>query len=242
MLPQSVSPWVAQPVSPRPVSPWSVLPLSSLPQSSLQSSPQLTLPQPALSRPVSPSADGFLSDEKWGYIQDFNSAMERVQMEICDRCQEHWFAMELKDGVCRSCFLRDKGNQTPLLISAENNMDPGVLPAHLPILTQVEEIVIARSHIQMVLYHYHGHQYHYSGYCISFMQNMIKTVDVLPNLPSELDVVVSRPSDYAENETWYQHQFRSDFRVRKGHIITWLHFLKANHPGYRDITISPGRM
>ena len=84
--------------------------------------------------------------------------------------------MELKDGVYRSCFLRDKQNQTPFLMSAENNMDPGVLPAHLPALTQVEEMVIARSHVQMVLYRYRGHQYHYSGHCVSFIQNMIKTV------------------------------------------------------------------
>jgi hypothetical protein len=87
--------------------------------------------------------------------------MERVQIEIYNRCQEHWIAIELKDGVCHSCFLRDKQNQTPFLMSAKNNMDPGVLPAHLPILTQVEEMVITRSHIQMVLYCYCGHQYHY---------------------------------------------------------------------------------
>ena len=148
--------------------------------------------------------------------------MERVQMETCDRCQEHWFAMSLKDGICHSCFIRDKQNQTPFLMSVENHMDPGVLPAHLPVLTQIEEMIIARSHVQIVLYHYRGHQYHYSGHCVSFMQSMIKTVDMLPNLPSELDVVVLRPSDHAEAEPRYQHQFRLDFRVRKGHIITWL--------------------
>ena len=71
---------------------------------------------------------------------------------------------------------------------------------------------------------------------------MIKTVDALPNLPSELDVMVLWPSDYVENETRYQHQFLSDFWVRKGHIITWLQFLKANHPGYQDIIISPSRI
>jgi hypothetical protein len=150
--------------------------------------------------------------------------------------------MSLRDGVCRSCSLRDKRNQIPFLMSAENQMDPGVLPAHLPTLTQVEEMVIARSHIQMVLYRYRGHQYHYSGHCVSFMQNMIKMVDVLPNLPSELDVVILRPSDHVENETRYRHQFRSDFRVQKGHVIAWLRFLKVNHPGYRDITISPDRV
>jgi hypothetical protein len=85
-------------------------------------------------------------------------------------------------------------------MSAENQMDPGVFPAHLPALTQIEEMIIARSHVQMVLYRYRGHQYHYSGHCVSFMQNMIKTVDVLPNLPSELDVVVLRPSEHVEAE------------------------------------------
>ena len=70
---------------------------------------------------------------------------------------------------------------------------------------------------------------------------MIKTVDVLLNLPSELDIVVLRPSDHAGNETRYRHQFWSDFRVRKGHIITWLQFLKANYQDYRDISISPDR-
>jgi hypothetical protein len=121
-------------------------------------------------------------------------------------------------------------------------MDPGIFPAHLPALTQVEEMIIARSHVQMVLYRYRGHQYHYSGHCVSFMQNMIKTVDMLPNLPSELNVVVLRPSDNVEDETRYRHQFQSDFWVRKGHIVTWLQFLKANHQGYRDVTISPDQL
>ena len=62
--------------------------------------------------------------------------------------------MNLKDGICHTCFLQDKWGQTPFLMSAENQMDPGVLPTHLPILTQIEEMVIARSHVQMVLYCY----------------------------------------------------------------------------------------
>jgi hypothetical protein len=94
----------------------------------------------------------------------------------------------------------------------------------------------------MVLYRYRGHQYHYSGHCVSFMQNMVKTVDTLPNLPSELDVVVLWPSDHVEDDVQYRHQFRSDFRIRRGHVITWLRFLKANHPGYQDVTISLDRM
>jgi hypothetical protein len=75
------------------------------------------------------------------------------------------------------------------------------------------------------------------------MQNNIKTVNMLPNLFSKLNIVVLRPSDQAiENNLKYRSQFRADFRVRKGHVITWLRYLKANHPDYRYITISLDRV
>jgi len=75
------------------------------------------------------------------------------------------------------------------------------------------------------------------------MQNTVKTVDVLPNLPSELDIVVLRPSDRVlENDPRYQLQFRTDFRVRKGRVITWQRFLKDGHPDYRYITVSLDRI
>jgi hypothetical protein len=94
-------------------------------------------------------------------------------------------------------------------------------------------MIIARSHVQMMVFWYRGHQYHYLGHCVSFMQNTVKTVDILPNLPSELDVVVLRPSDRV---------VQTDFRVRKGRVITWLRFLKAHNPDYQHVTISPDRI
>ncbi len=42
----------------------------------------------------------------------------------------------------------------------------------------------------MIVYQYCGHQYYYSGHYVSFIQNNIKTINILPNLPSELDVVL----------------------------------------------------
>jgi len=151
--------------------------------------------------------------------------------------------MDLKDDTCHACFLRDKRNQSPYLMSVENEMDPGDIPAYLPELTQVEEMIIARSHVQMMVHRYRGHQYHYTGHCVGFMQNTVKTVDTLPNLPSELDIVVLRPSDQViGGDSRYQRQFQSDFRVRKGRVITWLQFLKGPHPDYRYITISLDRL
>ena len=87
-------------------------------------------------------------------------------------------------------------------MSVENEMDLGMIPAYLPELTQVEEMIIAWSHVQMMVYRYRGHQYHYSGHCVSFMQNTIKTVNMLPNLPSELDIVVLQPlNQVMENDS-----------------------------------------
>jgi hypothetical protein len=160
-------------------------------------------------------------------------------METSSRCKERWFAMDLKGEVSHACFLRDKGKKTPFLMSTENEMDPGELPTYLPELTQVEEIIIALSHVQMMVHRYRGHQYHFSGHCVSFIQNTVKTVNMLPNLPSELDIVVLRPSDrVVESDLRYQRQFQSDFRVRKGCVITWLRFLKDHRPNYRYITVS----
>jgi hypothetical protein len=151
--------------------------------------------------------------------------------------------MDLKQGVCHTCFLRDKGKQTPFLMSMENNMDPGELPAHLPALTQVEEMIIARSHVQMLVHRYRGHQYHYSGHCVSFIQDTIKTVNILPTLPTELDILLLRPSEgVLRSDERYRNQFRSDFRVRREPIIQWLYFLKANHPDYRWVEISTARI
>ncbi|PVH68415.1 hypothetical protein DL98DRAFT_391768, partial [Cadophora sp. DSE1049] len=136
-----------------------------------------------------------LPADQWKLIQNFHTALDGVRMKYCLRCRERWFSMGLRNETCNACFLRDKGSQSPFLMSADNEMDPGEIPAHLPALTQVEEMIIARSHVQMLVHRYRGHQYHYSGHCVSFMQNNIKTVNMLPNLPSELDIVVLRPSN-----------------------------------------------
>jgi hypothetical protein len=54
-------------------------------------------------------------------------------------------------------------------MSIENKMDLGDIPAYLLELTQVEEMIIAQSYVQMIVHYYYGHQYHYLGHCVSFM-------------------------------------------------------------------------
>ena len=74
------------------------------------------------------------------------------------------------------------------------------------------------------------------------MRNIVRTVDVLPSLPSELDIVLLRPPAGHADDLQYRRQFRTDFRARRQHILMWLRFLKANHPEYRHATISTDRI
>ena len=60
--------------------------------------------------------------------------------------------MGLKNDICHVCFLRDKGSQCPFLMSVDNKMDLGDVLAHLLALMQVEEMIIARSHVQMLVH------------------------------------------------------------------------------------------
>jgi len=62
-------------------------------------------------QPVPPPGAGFLA-EQWGCIRGFHKELDEIRMETCNRCQERWFAMDLKDGICHSCFLRDKATQS----------------------------------------------------------------------------------------------------------------------------------
>ena len=175
---------------------------ATLPAAPLQPETHPLPPPLPESRPQTPPPirdTGFVPDNQWQLIQDFNTTMDMVEMELCSRCQERWFSMNLKDTVCHKCYLRDRKTCVPYLMSAANQMDPGVVPDYLPELSQLEEMIIARSHVQMMVFRYRGHQYHYSGHCVSFMQNTARTVNVLPNLPAELDIVLIRPSNTGDD-------------------------------------------
>jgi hypothetical protein len=103
------------------------------PPNVLESHPE---PAPPTAQPrLTPGENCFLSAEQWGWIQTFNEKMGDVKMETCLRCRETWFLMELKNRICHACFRRDKGSKTPFLMSRENDMDPGELPAYLLELT-----------------------------------------------------------------------------------------------------------
>lgn len=62
-------------------------------------------------------------------------------------------------------------------------------------------------------------------------------------MPADLNVVVLKLADADVNDAdttdrnARQVQFAREFTVRKNVVLAWLRFLKANYPGYRDVSI-----
>jgi hypothetical protein len=65
--------------------------------------------------------------------------------------------MKLKLSICYRCLQRDKGGQSLFLISTINELDLGDVPTYLLELLQVEEMIITRSHVQLIVTRYRGH-------------------------------------------------------------------------------------
>ncbi|KAH7461027.1 hypothetical protein FOMA001_g19398 [Fusarium oxysporum f. sp. matthiolae] len=198
------------------------------------------LPDPDWARDLSHCP---LSDKDKDLLEAFWTELENDRMEHCARCQETWFDMGLKDGVCKRCMAKDKNKKEdePLFFSAENQLDFGSVPAFLPQLTRIEEMLIARVHVFVNVMQVRGQQYKYRGHIVHFLRDVGKVYRQLPLLPSELDVILLRPPNASEH-AHLDRQFRRQFRVRRRCLQAWLDFLRRSHPGYRDIAVCQKRM
>ncbi|KAI8416762.1 hypothetical protein FOFC_03742 [Fusarium oxysporum] len=112
------------------------------------SRPPVQLQQSAIERPVMERRDFELPDPDWmrdlshcplsdrdkELLEKFWTELENDRMEHCARCQETWFDMGLKGGICKRCIARDKNKKEdePWFFSAENQLDFGLIPAFLP--------------------------------------------------------------------------------------------------------------
>ena len=83
----------------------------------------------------------------------------------------------------------------------------------------------------MSLYHLPHGQYGYSGHVINLPQDIASFATSLPQLPSELDVIVVRK----EGAT----QSHRDFCVIRSIVLRALQWLLANNIYYRNIRIDP---
>jgi hypothetical protein len=206
-------------------------------------------PQQDTSTPPQPMPSMPIRIGDWNNIREWQANLALLHMETCPRCQEHWFEMKLRDGICSSCLRRDDPKKCtagmPGLMSLENNMHPAIAPYDLPTLLQMEEMVIARVHIHMSIHRVRGHQYSYRGHCCSFMLDSAKFQSELPSIPAELDIVLlhpSKPSIRSNPRLEVRQQFQRDFRIRRAVVLQWLQYLRANSSAYRGIAISSSNL
>lgn len=181
-----------------------------------------------------------VSEEHWSYITNFNNALDDLSLEECTSCNECWFDMQIEDGICHFC--RAKPNRQHLY-SAANNNDVGSVPAHLPELSEIEEMLIARAHVHIQLRKIKGQQLKYSGHTVTFMQNTQKIFTKLPLLPRDVDIILLKPAaGTLEVNNRINQTFEQAFRVRRSCVQLWLNYLKASHPDYRDIEIDEANL
>ncbi|KAN0072007.1 hypothetical protein V8E54_009736, partial [Elaphomyces granulatus] len=99
---------------------------------------------------------------------------------------------------------------------------------HLPALSQVEEMLIARVHLHLEAKRIRGLQYQYTGHTVCFMNNSTKLYDSPSRCCRGIWIFF-----YSDPHS----QYLNDFKVNRSKIVQWLTFLKQNCPVYRDILI-----
>ena len=68
-----------------------------------------------------------------------------------------------------------KNPTLPPLFGESNGLNPGPIPGFLPILTAVEELLIARIYIYLQVVRVRGQQHRYTSHVCCFGQNTPKT-------------------------------------------------------------------
>lgn len=173
----------------------------------------------------------FCNERSLTTVRSSHSIRNSNRLKCCKRCHDDLTAnMNRRESTVGSTM--DEIDR--LSYGKSNGMDPWPRYDHLllPKLNPVEEMIIARIHPFMRVYRLSGGTAGYKGSICSFEQDVISFIRNLPNLPSDLPLmIVRKPNANLPNGF-------SEFKVNRAHIIQWLVFLKQNNPHYKDIDIS----
>ncbi|KAJ5135751.1 uncharacterized protein N7515_005029 [Penicillium bovifimosum] len=141
-----------------------------------------------------------LTDSQWALVRNSQTTLQETSMETCIRCDERWFNLKCGKkgsfrGVCRKCRTKDKQedrkenpSERTYFYSQRNNMRSDDVPSHLPVLTQVEEMLISRVHTIIEVRQVRGQKYFYRGHVAYFLVDIPRVYDRLPLLPCELEL------------------------------------------------------
>ena len=141
-----------------------------------------------------------LHHEEWAQeeMAAFHRLEENLRHYHCVICKEAWplSASRQQMFTCSRC----KRDRKPCrLYSAENDMDPGSVPAELQGLSEVEELLIARAFPMMSIYRKHGGQRGYKGHVLNLPQDIQGFLNSLPANMSDLPILVMRKQGAGES-------------------------------------------
>ena len=108
-------------------------------------------------------------------------------------------------------------------------MDLGEQPHCLQILTQVEEMLIARISPILQVTYARGGQLKYNGYTICFPQDISTIATILPRTIHDLDIIIV-------NKENIDHQ-QYNFIVSRARVYEALHYKICNDPYYKDVAV-----
>ena len=94
-----------------------------------------------------------------------------------------------------------------------------------------EEMLISTVLPIMSLYKLPHRQYAYSGHVINLPQDVATFANSLPQLPSEIDVIIVRKEGAANSHR--------DFCIRRAVVLRALQWLVANNKYYHSVRINP---
>ena len=167
-------------------------------------------------------------------MKAFRSSM-KMKLYQCSICKEGWPQRikkpECKQFTCRRCKL-DK--EEPKMFSFENNMIPSVVPKELSVLSQCEEILIARAFPVLQVYIKAGGSYGYKGHVINLPNNVQHIADILPHNPNDLPIIAFTVKG--------KNGFDEEFMVSRQVVLDALQWLILNNPLYKSIQIDFSRL
>ena len=152
-----------------------------------------------------------------------------MKLTYCSVCKERWFDTKIVNGKCKNC---EK-------FSFANDMDPFpgtcTYPFHLPKLTIIEEMLIAKAHVIMAVYRlkksgtlvYKGNVLNVQQDNDALLKSILNSNDSLPRKISNLPIFYLQ-KNHSDDPTDSKH-----FNVKRNNIKMWLEFI-VEHNLYRN--------
>jgi hypothetical protein len=125
-------------------------------------------------------------------MHSFHLDQEHLEHRQCTMCKEAWPTRQNLASEVYICYRCKRDKKSPKKFSAENDMDPGIVPEQLRGLTQVEEMLISRVCPIMRVYRKHGGQRGYKGHVLNLPQDIQSFLNRLPSRVADLPVLIVR--------------------------------------------------